>query len=91
MSVNEISTKAREYKELQNFIKQLQEEADALKAEITAHMDAQGADTVKTDLFTIRWTAYQSSRVDTSSLKNELPDIAARYTKTTTARRFAVA
>ena len=91
MSVNEISTKAREYKELQNFIKTLQDEADALKAAITAAMDEQGTDTVKTDLFTIRWTAYQSTRVDTTALKNELPEIAARYSKTTTSRRFAVA
>ena len=91
MSVNEISTKAREYKELQNFISQLQDEADAIKAEITAAMEVKNVDTIATDLFTIRWTAYQSSRVDTTALKNELPDIAARYSKTTTARRFQVA
>lgn len=31
------------------------------------------------------------SRVDTTALKKELPEIAARYTKTTTARRFTFA
>ena len=91
MSANEISTKAREYREVQALIKQLQEEADALKAEITAHMDAEQTDTLQADIFTIRWTAYQSSRVDTTALKNELPEVAARYSKTTTARRFQVA
>ena len=32
-----------------------------------------------------------SSRVDTTALKKDLPEIAARYTKTTTARRFTFA
>jgi len=91
MTTIEISTKAKEYKELQNFIKQLQEEADAIKTAITAEMEAENTDTVATDLFTIRWTEYQSARVDTTALKKELPDIAARYTKTTTVKRFQVA
>lgn len=91
MSTIEISTKAKEYKELQNFIKQLQDEADTLKAAITAEMEATGTDTMTTDLFTIRWTEYQSARVDTTALKKELPDVAARYTKTSIAKRFQVA
>ena len=91
MSINEITTKAREYRELQVMIKQLEEEADAIKAAITAHMDAENTDTLQADVFTIRWTAYTSSRVDTTALKKELPDVAARYTKTTEARRFQVA
>ncbi|MDR1002071.1 MAG: hypothetical protein LBL82_02215 [Oscillospiraceae bacterium] len=41
--------------------------------------------------YKIRWTAYTSNRVDTTALKKELPDIAARYTKTTESRRFTVA
>jgi predicted phage-related endonuclease len=91
MPVNEISSKAKEYKELQSFIKQLQDEADAIKASITAAMEAKGEDTIQTDLFTIRWTEYETSRLDGTALKKELPDVAARYTKTTTARRFQVA
>jgi predicted phage-related endonuclease len=88
---NEISTKIREFKELQIFIKQLEEEADGLKAGIIAKMEAQQTDTLQTDLFTVKYTAYTSSRVDTTSLRKELPEIAARYTTTTEARRFSVA
>lgn len=91
MSTIEISTKAKEYRELQQFIKQLEDEAEALKAAIVAEMEAQQTDTIHTDLFTIKYTEYQSSRLDGKSLKSELPEIAARYTKTTTARRFQVA
>ena len=91
MSSIEISAKIREYKELQTFIQQLQEEADAAKAVLIAEMEAQSTDTITADIFTVRYTSYTSSRVDTTALKKELPDIAARYTKTTEARRFSVA
>jgi Phage-related protein, predicted endonuclease len=87
----EITTKAKEYKELQNFIKQLQDEADTIKASITAEMEAQSVDTVATDLFTIRWTEYQTNRLDSTKLKAEHADLYSQYSKTTTARRFQVA
>ena len=91
MPNNELATKVKSFKEIQNFIKQLEEEAEGLKAEITAHMAEQESDTMHVDMFTVKYTAYTSSRVDTTALKKELPEIAARYTKTTEARRFQVA
>ena len=91
MTMNEITNKAKDYREIQALIKELEAEAEALKAAMIAHMEAQGADTLQADIFTIRWTAYTSNRVDTTALKKELPDVAARYTKTTEARRFQVA
>ena len=40
MSINELEAKAREYREILAEIKQLQELADAVKAEMVAEMDA---------------------------------------------------
>ena len=91
MSTVEITGKAREYREIQAMIKELEDAAEALKTAITAEMDARSVDTLTADVFTIRWTAYTSQRVDTTALMKELPDVAARYTKTTEARRFQVA
>ena len=91
MTMHEITGKAKEYREIQAMLKQLEEEADALKADMIAELEAQGVDSLKADIFTIRWTAYTSSRIDTTALKKELPDVATRYTKTTEARRFQVA
>ena len=91
MSTIEITNKAREYKELQIMIKELEDAAAALRADITAHMDAQGVDTLQADIFIIRNTAYTSQRVDAIALRKELPDIAARYTKAIETRRFAIA
>ena len=91
MTIVEITSKARQFKELQIFIKQLEEEAEALKSVMIAELEAQNTDTLQADIFTIKWTAYKSNRIDTTALKNELPEIAARYSKTTEARRFQVA
>ena len=91
MTMVEITGKARQYRELQTFIKDLEAEAEALKADMIGELQAQGVDTLQADVFTIKWTAYKSSRVDTTALKSELPDIAARFTRTSEAFRFQVA
>ena len=79
MSIIDLTAKVREFKELQIFIKQMEEEAEAAKAVITAEMAARQTDTLNVDVFTVKYTAYLSSRVDTTALKKDLPDVAARY------------
>ena len=91
MSNTEILTKAKEYKELQQFIKQLEEEAEALKAAMVAEMDARETDTISTDLFTIKYTAYTSARFDSKAFKSTHSDLYSQYTKEVPARRFQVA
>jgi predicted phage-related endonuclease len=91
MSSTDITKAAKDYRELQAMIKDLEAEADAIKARITAEMEARQTDTLQADVFTIKWTVYTSSRLDTAAIKKELPDVAARYTKTAEARRFQVA
>lgn len=91
MSANEITTKARDYRELQAMIKELEAEAEALKAAIIAEMDLRGTDTLQADIFTVSYKAYTTHRIDTNAIKQELPELAARYTKTAEARRFQVA
>ena len=91
MTTIEITKAAKDYRELQAMIKELEAEAEAIKSSITAHMDAEQTETLTAEIFTIKYTAYTSQRVDTTALKKELPDVAARYTKTTEARRFQVA
>ncbi|MBE5810333.1 MAG: hypothetical protein E7318_05280 [Clostridiales bacterium] len=40
--------------------------------------------------YKVSWKTFTSSRVDTTALKKALPDIAAQFTKQTTARRFSI-
>ena len=73
-------------------LKRMREELDA---EITALEDSIKAamgeeELLTTGAYKVSWKTFTSSRVDTTALKKELPDIAAQFTKQTTARRFAI-
>lgn len=74
--------------ELAQYIR-LQEEA--LKDQIKAQMTAAGVDTLVGAEHKATYRAVTSSRVDTTALKKDMPDVAARYTKTTETRRFTFA
>lgn len=90
MSTQEIQSKARELRELKRMQEELQAEVSALEDAIKAELTARAVDEISAGEYRIRWTVYTSSRVDTTALKKELPDVAARFTKTTEARRFTV-
>lgn len=89
MSINEMEAKARELRQLQNLIEEAQAEAEALKDAIKAAMG--DSESIQAGEYKITWKAVTSSRIDTTALKKALPDVAERFTKETTVRRFTVA
>lgn len=80
--------------ELAQYIR-MQEEAaamvEALKDQLKQHMTAAGVDTLSGTEHKASYKAVTSSRIDTTALKKELPEVAAKYTKTTETRRFLFA
>lgn len=80
--------------ELAQYIR-MQEEAaamvESLKDQLKERMTAAGVESLAGSEHKATYKAVTSSRLDTTSLKKDLPEIAARYTKTTTARRFTFA
>lgn len=81
-------------KELAEYIRMQEEVAamvESLKDQIKERMTAAGVESLAGSEHKATYKAVTSSRVDTTALKKELPEIAARYTKTTTARRFTFA
>ena len=64
---------------------------DGLKDEIKAYMTENDIDTLTGDEHKATWKSVTSCRVDTTALKKELPEIAARYSKTATTKRFTFA
>lgn len=80
--------------ELAQYIR-MQEEAaamvESLKDQLKERMTAAGVDSLAGSEHKATYKAVTSSRVDTTALKKELPEVAARYTKTTTTRRFTFA
>lgn len=91
MSMNEMESKIRELRQLQALIEEATAEAEAIKDAIKADMTAQGADELRAGEYKVTWKAVTASRLDTAALKKALPDVAERFTKTTTSRRFCVA
>ena len=81
-------------KELAEYIR-MQEEAaamvESLKDQLKERMTAAGVESLAGSEHKATYKAVTSSRIDTTRLKKDLPEIAARYTKTTTARRFTFA
>lgn len=70
----------------------LQEEAaamvEALKDQLKQYMSENQLETLAGDEHKASYKAVTSSRIDTTALKRDMPDIAATYTKTTVTKRF---
>ena len=81
-------------KELAEYIR-MQEEAaamvESLKDQLKERMTAAGVESLAGSEHKATYKAVTSSRVDTAAIKRDMPEVAARYTKMTTTRRFTFA
>ena len=89
MCINELEAKARELRQLQALIEEAQTEAEAIKDAIKAAMG--DSEAIVAGEYRITWKPVTSTRLDASALRKALPDVADRFTKETTVRRFCVA
>ena len=74
---------------------ELRRMSEELDAEITAAEDAikqimGDEETLLAGAFKVSWKTFTSSRLDSAALKKALPEIAAQFTRQTTARRFSI-
>lgn len=89
MGTNELTMKIREYRELQALIEEATQEAEALKDAIKAHMGSQ--EEIRAGEYKVTWKAVKSARIDAVAFRKVLPEVAQRFTRETTTRRFCVA
>ena len=89
MSINEMESKARELRQLQALIEEAQQKAEAIKDAIKAAMG--DSEAVVAGEYKITWKNVTTARIDTSTIKRALPEVAAAFTRETTIRRFCVA
>ena len=85
---NDIIAKVQELMELRRMAEELQREIDALQEAVKIFMGSE--ETMITGAFKVSYKSVTSSRLDTTALKRDLPNVAALYTKQTTTRRFTV-
>lgn len=88
MSTATIIAKVTELQELKRMQEELTATIESITDEIKAAMGEQ--EELSAGAFRITWKPVTTSRIDTTALKKELPDVAARYLKTSTSRRFCV-
>ena len=79
MSTTELEMKIRELRQLQQLIEEAQTEAEGIRDVIKAHMGER--EELLAGEYKVTWKPVTSSRLDA----------AARFTRTSTARRFCVA
>ena len=89
MSINEMESKIRELRQLQALIEEAQAEAEAIKDAIKTAMG--DSEAIQAGEYKVTWKPVTSTRLDAAALRKALPDVAERFTRTTTTRRFTVA
>ena len=88
MSNPNLEPKVKELLELKRMREELDAEINAAEEEIKQTMGTE--ETLLAGAFKITWKAVTSSRLDSTALKKALPEIAARFMKQTTTRRFSI-
>ena len=91
MATNEIISKLNELADLRKMAEDLNAEIEAIQDEIQAHMTEAETDTITAGPYKVSWKAITSTRIDTTALRKDLPEIWQEYGKTSTTRRFSVA
>ena len=88
MSNPNMETKVKELLELKRMKEELEAEITAMEDEIKSVMGDE--ETLLAGAFKVDWKTVITSRIDTTALKKMMPEIAERFMKQTTTRRFCV-
>jgi len=88
MSNPSMEPKIKELLELKRMKEELETEIISMEDEIKQAMGDE--ETLFAGAFKVSWKTYTSSRFDSVRFKKEHAELAAAYTKQTTARRFSI-
>ena len=88
MSNPNLESKVKELMELKRMREELDTEIANIEDEIKQAMGSE--ETLIAGAFKVDWKTVITNRIDTAALKKALPEIAERFMKQTTTRRFCV-
>lgn len=91
MGSRALENRIRKLRNIEAQQKELEQQAEAIKAEIKKEMEAQGTEELHTGNFIIRWKDIISNRLDSKALKATFPDIYSQFMKETASKRFTIA
>lgn len=88
IAMDNLNALMREIAEYFRMAEEIGATLDSLKDSLKKYMDENGRDSIAGNEHKASYKAVTSSRIDTTALKRDMPEIAAKYTKTTETRRF---
>ena len=91
MSKIELLAKIELLNKYEAMVEEMKAQADTIRNEIKAEMEAHDLEEMIAGQYIIRYTAVLSNRFDTTCFKREHAEMYKQYTKQTTSRRFSVA
>ncbi|WP_278941429.1 hypothetical protein [Anaerotruncus colihominis] len=91
MTERMIENRIKKLQEIEARQKELEDAAEAIRAELKADLEEKGVDELKTQNFIVRWKEIISSRLDSKTLKAVLPDVYGQFCKASISRHFTIA
>ena len=88
MNINEIMAKLAQYTRM---AEEIAATVEGLRDTLKKYMEENQLETLTGNEHKATYKTVTSSRIDTSALKRNAPDIAEKYTKTTETKRFTFA
>ena len=91
MNAQELDKMVDQIRSLKRLVEDTQAEIAGIEDVIKARMAELDTDELKGDTSKVTWKLTSRTSVDTKLLKKDLPDIAAKYSSTSTYRLFLIA
>ena len=90
MTNKQLDNRVKKLQGIEAQVKELEAQADAIRAEIKAYMADNGEDEHNTGSFIIRWKEIITKKLDSKALKAALPDVFDSFTRESSCRRFTI-
>ncbi len=90
MSKIELLAKIELLNKYEAMVEEMKAQADTIRNEIKAEMEARELEEMIAGQYIIRYTAVLSNRFDTTAFKKVMPEIYQAYTKQVSSRRFTI-
>ena len=90
MSKIELLAKIELLNKYEAMVEEVKAQADSIRNEIKAEMEAHDLEEMIAGQYIIRYTAVLSNRFDTTAFKKVMPEIYKAYTKQVSSRRFTI-
>lgn len=90
MSKIELLAKIELLNKYEAMMEEMKSQADAIRNEIKAEMDARDLEEMIAGQYIVRYTSVLSNRFDSTAFKRVMPEIYRAYTKQVSSRRFSI-